>query len=243
MVHGLDRTKDNLIYKCEFYDFGDQAIDAWGTQDLYIVDCDFHDSNSVLNNEEIAGSPVWTKGGSARVWWLNNSFHDLIVNVHALNLGGCCWNNWDDIYDEQGNLKPVSEDVVARDNVLENIKIISDYPWRGAIGTQGSRGARIENNTVRGATSGIGVRKTRNNEPLQIFYPQNTTVIGNHLEDIWSGEFCNYPDPGMNLISDYNTFVGAGITPKGKIQFRAKNKVVNSLSAWQAMGFDLHSTN
>ena len=198
----------------------------------------------MLNNEEIAGSPIWTKGGSARVWWLNNSFHDLIVNAHALNLGGCCWNNWEDIYDEQGNLKPVSEDVVARGNVLENITINSDFSWRSAIGTQGSRNALIENNTIMGATAGIGVKKTRSSDsPPLIFFPQNTTIIGNHLEDIWSGEYCNYPDIGTNLVSDYNTFVGVGISPSGKVQFRAKNKVVNSLSAWQGMGFDLHSVN
>ncbi len=153
-------SSHNLVLRNNFTGFGDQAIDAWGTSDFWVVGNHIHDSNPAINTEGRPGTPVWTKGGSRDVWYIENVFEDLQVRSHALDLGGCCWHNWSG-HDSDGNLLPVASRVHAVRNELSRIVTTAGRPWDGAIGVEGCRDCEVRENVMSEVTSAIGVHDTR----------------------------------------------------------------------------------
>lgn len=153
-------SSHNLVLRNDFSGFGDQAIDAWGTSDFWVVGNHIHDSNPAINTGGQPGTPVWTKGGSRDVWYVENVFEDLTVRSHALDLGGCCWHNWSG-EDSEGNLLPVASRVHAVRNELSRITTTADRTWDGAIGVEGCRDCEVRDNVMIDVTAALGVHDTR----------------------------------------------------------------------------------
>ncbi|MDP6602004.1 MAG: right-handed parallel beta-helix repeat-containing protein [Phycisphaerales bacterium] len=228
------RSNDNLVYRCDFTRFGNQAIDAWGTRNLWVVDNTFHHNNTIQNNRDDAGLPICIKGGSTDVHFIDNHFHDLTVGVHALLLGGCCWHNWTDrLYDEDGNLLPVAQRIEAIDNLLERITIIDDVDYRGAIGVQGCRDCLVRGNTIIDSTSAIGVHHTRQNVDgvVTTMSPQRTTITQNTSLNTSTGELIMASHPGRGFAAHHNIWF-----QPGERWFRIKSRIVEGLSAWRSFG-------
>ena len=76
----------------EFTDFHNEAIDVWHTRHAWFVGNEFHHNNSILRDPS---EVMWTKGGSENIHIVGNDFHDLDLHTRALQLGGCCWANWE----------------------------------------------------------------------------------------------------------------------------------------------------
>jgi len=228
------RSNDNLVYQCDFTGFGNQAIDAWGTRNLWVTGNTFHHNNSIQNTQNEAGLPICIKGGSTDVHFVGNHFHDLVVGTHALLLGGCCWHNWTErMYDEKGNLLPVAQRLEAIDNVLERITIINDVEYRGALGVQGARGVVVQGNTITECTSAIGVHKTRQSDGgiVVSMDPEDVSITDNSAVNMKLGELIMAPHPGSGFTADHNIWF-----QPGDRWFRLKNHLIEGLGSWRRFG-------
>lgn len=134
-----------LLKNNDFYDFGGEAIDVFGSDNYYLCENKFHEPYP-FDNPRSVRTAAWAKGGSDSIFFYNNDFYDMSVANHALILGGCCWNNWEDTVDQFGNLNPVSTNVIAQGNRFWNIQLDSAYNYQGVLSFQASRYTKAARN-------------------------------------------------------------------------------------------------
>ena len=157
----------DLVMESEFTGFHNEALDVWHSSDFWLIDNEIHDNDTSLRDPSTG---VWTKGGSRNVYLRGNRFHDLVVAEHALMLGGCCWQNWDDIggliQEKDGTVtpQPVARQVRAVGNVIEDVVIDTSAPdahaYSSALGITGCHHCEASGNRIDFADVPISVSAT-----------------------------------------------------------------------------------
>lgn len=226
-------SQDNLILGNEFFAFGDQAIDIWGARHTFIISNEFHHSDESLPWG--VGNPLWTKGDSHFIYLFDNYFHDLTVKSHALNLGGCCWNNWlTPIEDENGELRPVATHIFAYNNTFERIAIAAGTPapYPGVIGVEGCRDCLISDNLILDSGDAFGIHATVTE--TQRVTAQNIAVQNNTVARSKSGRL-------YNLVYDAGVFLGENTYYLDEAATVRIGRNEMSFADFQAAGYDVNS--
>jgi len=207
-----------LLLNNDFFDFGGEAIDVFGSENYYICENDFHNAYP-FNNPRSARTAAWAKGGADSIYFFNNDFHDLNVANHALILGGCCWNNWADTVDQFGNLNPVSTNVLAQGNKFWNVQLDSTYIYQGVISFQASRFTKATRNLFYHCGPIMSVKKASQGSQIlaanELSFDNNIIVLDS--SDILYSIIDNFDVPTTNIDSNcvysdanINCVVGSG---------------------------------
>ncbi len=199
------RSRNILIIGNEFTSFHNEAVDVWGSNNYWLVDNSFHDNDVSWREPR---SAVWTKGGSANIHFSNNRFFDLDVANHALMLGGCCWQNWDDSgglvqSGGQWRAQPVARQVYAVGNSFESISTVYSAGALNpaALAVTGCHDCQAVENSIVDCDEGVSIESTKanhqpcfagavcgpNNENCDCFYevpPKNVLLSGNFVQAI-----------------------------------------------------------
>ncbi len=184
-IKTITGSSDVLFLNNDFSRFMNEAIDIFGAHRVYVIGNKFHDNDASLR---VTSPAIWAKAGAKDVSYINNEFYNLDVNVHAMVLGGCCWNNWDS-KNSDGSLKYMAENVRAIGNTFRNINLLSDYKFRGTIAAEGCDGCLIKDNILDDVDVAFSLRATENG-PYRLA-PRNVEITGNILKNIRTGRILN----------------------------------------------------
>ncbi|MFQ5478024.1 MAG: right-handed parallel beta-helix repeat-containing protein [Candidatus Binatia bacterium] len=203
----------------EFTDFYNEAIDVWHTRHAWFIANEFHHNNTSIPSLS-PSEAMWTKAGSENIHIIGNSFHDLDLHTRALQLGGCCWANWEDrggLLCEGGVLscdatgdccdclggqwvpQPVARQIYALGNLFDAVTLGNPSPsaQQGVLGASGCYDCEAAYNVVTDSDDAFSVAPTQgiDNQPccgsLNCNDPE--TGLCNRPDE------CSYADYPQNL--------------------------------------------
>ena len=217
-IKTTESSSNILLLNNEFFDFGGEAIDVFGSENYYICENDFHHAYP-FENPRSQRTAAWAKGGADSIFFFNNDFRDLNVANHALILGGCCWNNWIDTVDQFGNLNPVSTNVFAQGNKFWNVQFDSTYIYQGVISFQASRFTKATRNLFYHCGPIMSVKKASQGSQVlaanELSFDNNIIVLDS--SDILYSIIDDFDVPTTNIDSNcvysdanINCVVGSG---------------------------------
>ncbi|GEM_PF-2823748 len=217
----------------EFTDFHNEAIDVWHTRHAWFVGNEFHHNNTgVRDPSEV----MWTKGGAENIHIVGNSFHDLDLHTRALQLGGCCWANWEqrggllceggvltcdptgdccDCVGGQWVAQPVARQVYALGNSFNAVTLGNPTVegQQGVLGASGCHDCEAAFNVVSDSDDAFSLSSTsgNNNQPCCGSLNCNDPVTGqcNQPAD------CSYTDYPVNVSFHDNVAIAVRQSASG----------------------------
>ncbi len=231
---GSTPSMDNLLWGSDFTGFANEAVDLFRTEDFWVVQNSFSDDDESVPGKG-AGAVAWAKAGSARVWYIENDFHDLDVDHSALVLGGCCWTNWPGL-DAAGQPMPVLVEGHALRNTFSQVRVVAATGPRGALAVEGCRTCEVRENLIHSSDAGITVHRARDGA---LAVPStDVTVVDNTVVSMTSGRLFEVLDESsLAAVSGQHYYQDPPHT------FRGWARTYTDLASWQTgTGLDTGST-